>query len=226
MIVANVITDLTDWLDKVSDHWWFLLVILAIAFLDSVVPVVPSETAVIMGGVAAGAGNQNLALVIVCGAAGAFLGDNFAYIIGSRFKPRIDRRAATRPKLAKRLDWARNQIRARGGPLLVTARFIPGGRTALTLTSGITHQPHRWFASWIGLAAVVWASYAGGLGFIFGNRFKDNHTAAFLLAFGAALSITVIIEVVRHYRSKGKPEPGAAVVGEVAEEVVDEVAER
>ena len=105
----------------------------------------------------------------------------------------------------------------------MTARFIPGGRTALTITSGLTHQPQRWFASWIGLAAVIWASYAGGLGFIFGNRFKDNHTAAFLLAFGAALSITIVIEVVRHIRSKGKPEPGADVVDEFKDEVVDQV---
>ena len=223
MIVANIVTDLTDWLDDIAGDWWFLLVILGIAFLDSVIPVVPSETAVIMGGVAAGAGNQNLALVIICGALGAFLGDNFAYIIGRRFSPWIDRRAAHRPKLASRIDWARGQIRSRGGPLLVTARFIPGGRTALTVTSGITHQPQRWFASWIGLAAVVWACYAAGLGYVFGNRFKDNHTAAFLLAFGAALSITVVIEVIRHYRSKGKPEPGVAVVEEVAEDIKDEV---
>ena len=51
MVLANVITDLTDWLDEIAGHWWFLLVILAIAFLDSVIPVVPSETAVILGGV-------------------------------------------------------------------------------------------------------------------------------------------------------------------------------
>lgn len=202
MIVANIITDLTDWLDEVAGNWWFLFVIFGIAFADSVVPVVPSETAVIMGGVAAGNGNQNFVLVIAAGAAGAFLGDNFAYILGRRFSPWINRRAETRPKTARRLDWAREQIRARGGPLLVTARFIPGGRTALTVTSGLTHQPQGWFAGWIGLAAVVWATYAAGLGYIFGNRFKDNHTAAFLLAFGAALSITLIIEIVRHVRSK------------------------
>ncbi len=115
------------------------------------------------------------------------------------------------------------QIRTRGGPLLVTARFIPGGRSVLTITSGITHQPRRWFASWIALAAVIWATYAAGLGYIFGNRFKDNHTAAFLLAFGTALSITVSIEIVRHYRSKGKPETGTAILEEVAAEVFDEV---
>jgi membrane protein DedA with SNARE-associated domain len=224
MIVANIITDLIEELDEIAGNWWFLFVIFGIAFLDSVIPVVPSETAVILGGLAAyDHGVDRLLLVIVAGASGAFLGDNFAYLLGHRFRPRVERFASTRPKLSARLDWARTQIRTRGGPLLVTARFIPGGRTALTITSGLTHQPRRWFASWIGLAAVIWATYASLLGYIGKDRFKDNHTAAFLFAFGAAVSITVVIEIVRHVRSRGKPEPGAAVVEEVAEAVVDEV---
>ncbi|HET9546629.1 MAG TPA: DedA family protein [Desertimonas sp.] len=198
---GDTITALTDWLDDIAGEWWFLLVILAIAFFDSVIPLVPSETAVIIGGVAAGQGDQVLPLVILCGAAGAFLGDNFAYLIGRRFSPAINRRAERRPKTAQRLEWASTQIRARGGPLLTTARFIPGGRTALTVTSGLTRQSHPWFARWIALAALIWATYAAGLGYIFGKRFQDNHTVAFLLAFGAALSITVIIEVVRHVRT-------------------------
>lgn len=215
---------ITEWLDDIGGEWWFVLVILAIAFFDSVVPVVPSETTVIIGGVAAGSGDQALPLVILAGAAGAFLGDNFAYLIGRRFSPWIERRAASRPKMATRLDWAARQIRSRGGPLLITARFIPGGRTALTITSGLTHQSRRWFAAWIALAAVIWATYAATLGFIFGNRFKDNHTAAFLLAFGAALGITLVIELVRHLR-KGRSPAEVAVettVDEVADAYADE----
>ena len=34
----------TDWLDDIGGEWWFLLVILGIAFFDSLIPVVPSET--------------------------------------------------------------------------------------------------------------------------------------------------------------------------------------
>ena len=223
---GDVITELTDWLDDIAGEWWFLLVILGIAFFDSVIPVVPSETAVIIGGVAAGQGDQSLPLVILCGAAGAFLGDNFAYLIGRRFSPAINRRAERRPKTAQRLDWARTQIRTRGGPLLITARFIPGGRTALTVTSGLTRQDHAWFARWIALAAVIWASYAAILGYIFGNRFKDNHTVAFVLAFGAALSITLIIELVRHVRKGEGPaevaaEEFALETKDVVEDVVD-----
>jgi membrane-associated protein len=202
MLLANIITDLTDWLEDISAEWWFLIVILVIALLDSIIPVVPSETAVIIGGVAAGAGDQNLLLVIGAGAIGAFLGDNTAYVIGRRFAPRFERRAETREKTARRLTWAYEQIRRRGGLLLITARFIPGGRTALTLTSGITKQRWAWFAAWIAVAAIIWATYAAGLGYIFGQRFQDNHTIAFILAFGTALSITVTVEVIRHVRAK------------------------
>ncbi len=204
MLVASIFADVTDWLENVSGEWWFLIVILVIAFLDSIIPVVPSETAVILGGVAAGAGEQSLILVILAGALGAFLGDNTAYLIGRRFAPRIERRAEHRPKTAKRLSWAREQIRVRGGMLLITARFIPGGRTALTVTSGITHQPHAWFAAWVAVAALIWATYAACLGAIFGARF--DHTVAFVLAFGTALSMTILIEVVRHVRQRNQPE--------------------
>jgi len=46
MIIAGVISDLTGWLEDVSAEWWFLLVILVIAFLDSVIPIVPGDTTV------------------------------------------------------------------------------------------------------------------------------------------------------------------------------------
>jgi membrane protein DedA with SNARE-associated domain len=202
VLFANVFTDLTDWLSDFSSNWWFLGIIAVIAFLDSMIPLVPGETMVIIGGVAAGAGDQSLVWVIVCGAVGAFLGDNAAYLIGARMSGWIERRAEQRPTWRNRLEWAEAQIKIRGGLLLITARFIPGGRTALTVSSGITHQPRRWFVGWIGLAVVIWASYAALLGFIGGKAFEDNHTKAFLVAFGCALAATGLIEAVRHVRTR------------------------
>lgn len=196
------ISDLTDWLSDVSAHWWFLAIILAIAFLDSVIPVVPSETCVIIGGVAASRGEHPIWAVIACAAVGAFAGDHAAYFLGRRASGWFQRRAARKPAFAKRLEWAGTQIRERGGLLLITARFIPGGRTALTLSSGITRQRRLWFAVWIAVAAAIWATYATLLGYLGGKAFEDNHTAAFLVAFAGALSITVVIEVVRHLRTK------------------------
>ena len=202
---ANAFTDLTDWLADFSSHWWFLLIIFAVAYLDSVIPIVPGETMVIIGGVAAGQGEQSLLLVILAGASGAFLGDNTAYYIGSKLSGFIERQAAKREKWQARLDWAAQQIRLRGGVLLITARFIPGGRSVLTISSGITRQPKAWFMGWIGLAAAIWATYAAGLGYFGGKAFEDDHTKAFIVAFSAALGMTLIVEVVRHLRSRTKP---------------------
>lgn len=219
-LLANVFSDisdwfgeLTDWLADFSSNWWFLLIIFGVAYFDSVIPAVPSESMVIIGGVAAGSGEQSLMWVIVAGAAGAFLGDNTAYLIGSRMSGYIERQAAKREKWGRRLAWADEQIRVRGGMLLITARFIPGGRTVLTLSSGITHQPRRWFMFWIAIASVIWASYAALLGYFGGKTFEDDHTKAFLVAFGGALSVTILIEVVRHFKSKHSNRGAEVVVG-------------
>ena len=119
-----------------------------------------------------------------------------------RAKDWVNNRYRRTEKRAKRLDWAETQIVERGGLLLITARFIPGGRTLLTLSCGITGQSHRWFARWVGVAACVWAAYASLLGYVGGKTFEDNHTLAFVLAFTMAVSITIIIEVVRHVRKR------------------------
>jgi membrane protein DedA with SNARE-associated domain len=204
---AGLITDLTDRLDEWSGNYWFLAVIFTVALLDSVIPVVPSETAVIIGGVAVATGSAPYALwgVIAAGAFGAFLGDNMAYSIGHRWSGRFHGRAARKPKFASKLTWASSQISQRGGPLLITARFIPGGRTALTLSSGITRQRRVWFATWVAIAVTIWATFAAGLAYLVGQPFEDDHTKAFWVAFGTAIAVNVLIEVVRHFRNRRHP---------------------
>lgn len=206
--VFRWISDLTDQLADWAANWWFLGVIFSIALLDSVIPVVPSETTVIIGGVAVATGDAPYPLiaVIAVGAAGAFIGDNMAYTIGHHWSDAFERRAQRKPRFAAKLRWARTQIHERGGLLLITARFIPGGRTALTLASGITRQPRTWFVRWTLIAATIWATYAAGLARIVGEPFKDDHTKAFWIAFGTALGINVVIEVVRHFSGKRSPE--------------------
>ena len=209
-MLAGIITDFTDWLDRTSGNKWFLLVILVIAFLDSVIPIVPSETCVIIGGVAAGVGTQNLLAVIAAGAIGAFLGDNTAYSIGLKASDWFRRRAERKPKFARKVAWAQLQILERGGLLLITARFIPGGRTVLTLSCGITRQSRWWFVRWVALATTIWATYSALLGRIGGEAFENDHTKAFFTAFGLAIATNVLIEIARHFRKKRREAAAAA----------------
>ena len=103
--------NLDTWLKDFSDTSWLPLVILALALLDSVVPIVPGETMVIIGGVAAGTGEQNLAVVILAGALGAFIGDNLAYLLGRRASGFLRRTLFRGEKGERRILWAEEQLR-------------------------------------------------------------------------------------------------------------------
>lgn len=201
---VDLFLEVEEFITDFAQNPWFLLFLFAVAFLDSVIPIVPSEFSVIAGGVAAGGGTLiddqrvlSIVLVILLGALGAYGGDSLAYWIGGR-SDRLLRQIFFRgEKGEKRLLATGEQIRKRGGLLLITARFIPGGRTAMTFSCGLTGQPFlAWFTRWDLLATSIWASYAGLLGFFFGNALESQSTALWL-AFGFALSITVLIEVVR-----------------------------
>ena len=195
--MLDVLNQAFDWLKDFSSSPWFYAIIFVIAVLDSVLPIVPSETLVIIGGVSAGLGNLWIPLVIVCAASGAFIGDNMSYLIGREASDWVMRRQNRTEKGAKRMAAIVEQVHQRGGLLLITARFIPGGRTALTLSCGVTRQPRRWFVGWSAVAAIIWGHYAALLGFIGGKSFEENHTLAFIIAFVTAFSITALIEVVR-----------------------------
>lgn len=201
---VNIFESVEELLTELSQDPWFLLILFLVAMFDSVFPVLPSEFSVIAGGVAAGAGTLiddqrvlSIVLVIVIGALGAFSGDSLGYVIGNRSEKLLTRVFFRGENGKKRLEATSRQIRKRGGLMLVTARFIPGGRTAMTFCCGLTEQPFlAWFTKWDLLAATLWASYAGLLGFFVAGAVENQGTAIWL-AFGVALSVTVLIEAGR-----------------------------
>lgn len=181
---------------------WIYAAIAAIAVIDAFFPVVPSETAVITAGVfAASTGAPHLGLVIAAAAAGAFIGDNISYQIGRAGGARFQKRAAIR--------WAHAAFQERGGLLLVVARYIPGGRTAVTLTTGVVRYPLHRFAFFDGLAVLSWALYSAMIGYIGGAAFEDNPFKGLLLGLGIALTVTAIVEIVRYALRRRTP-PAAA----------------
>jgi len=186
----------------VSGSPWTYAFLFGIAALDVVFPLVPSETSVILGGVLAATGDLMLAGVIACAAAGAILGDNTAYGIGRTAGPRIVERFF-KGERRKRIDWAEQQIGERGGYLIVVGRFIPGGRTAVTLACGLLEVRWHRFISFDIAAGLLWASYAALLGFWGGRTFEENPLYGFLIAFAVALAITGAVELYRRLKTVG-----------------------
>src|SRR5262245_372378 len=173
---------------------WAYLILFLFAYLDALIPIVPSETAVITAGVVAASGDLSLGLIIPAAAAGAFLGDNTAYLIGHRFGARATARF-TGEKAKHRMDWAEEQLDERGGQLIVVARFIPGGRTAVTLSAGTLGYPWRRFAVFDVVATLLWATYSALLGYYGGKTFESFWGLA--LALTTAFALAGATELVR-----------------------------
>jgi membrane-associated protein len=205
-----VFDQLIDW---VSGKWWSYPVIFLVSMLDAFLPIVPSETLVITGGVLASSGDLSLPLVIVCAAAGAIVGDNVSYLLGNLLGERTVKRVFRGEKSRKAFEWAERQLETRGVYLIVIARFIPGGRTAVTFSAGyIQAFPWRRFIVADVAAGVVWGTYAALLGYVGGKQFEEQPWKGLLLAFAVAVGLAVTVEVVRHKRAakKGLPRPDAA----------------
>ncbi len=188
---------------------WAYAAIFLLTLLDAIVPVVPSETSVITAGVLAASGQLSLPLVVAVATAGAAAGDNLAYLIGRRFGGPVTRRFFSSEKSRQRLAWAQRQLDQRGGQLILVGRFIPGGRTVVTLTAGLVHYPWRRFAVLDAVAAFVWALYAALLGYFGGRAFEHAAWKGLLLALGTGFAVAGLVEAVRWVlrRRRGQSAP-------------------
>jgi membrane-associated protein len=175
------------------------LVAVALPALDAIIPVLPSEAAVIGLGVStAGSADPRIAVLIMLAAAGAFAGDNLAYLLGRRYGAAAARRFLSGERGSQRRAWAERSLHQYGARIIIACRFIPGGRTAVTLTCGLIGFPRRRFVAATGCAAVIWASYAFSLGRIGGKVFEQRPWAGLLLGLAAAVAISALVEVLRH----------------------------
>jgi membrane protein DedA with SNARE-associated domain len=181
---------------------WAYVVVFLFSAIDAVLPIVPSETAVITAGVVASSGDLFLPIVIGAAALGAFAGDNLAYFLGRRYGARIKERFFSGEKAKRRVAWAERQLTERGGELIAIGRFIPGGRTAVTLSAGTLRFPWHRFAFFDAIAAIVWALYAALLGFFGGRAFEGSAWKGLVVAFAIALAVTGGIEVVRWFMKR------------------------
>jgi membrane-associated protein len=164
---------------------WLLAVIVAMAVVDALLPVVPSEALIIGAGVAAAAGQQDLLVVIGAAALGSFIGEAAGYLIGRAFGPAVRDRFAADGAKAAAYDRISALLTARGGTVVLTARFLPGGRTVAALTAGAIRYPVGRFLGFTALGTPLSAGWQAVLGYLGGATFAEN--PLFGLLFGLSL---------------------------------------
>lgn len=196
-----------DFVHGLMSSPWIYALIFAIAAVDGFFPALPSESMVMLGGVFAVTGTPSLAMVITTGALGAICGDHVSYGIGRGARGQLSRRMRPGQRRHAAFNWAGRMLDERGPLILVVARYIPGGRTAATMTAGAVGYRVRPFSFFTCVAGLSWAMYCALLGYLGGKAFEDNPLLGLIAGAVIMTVVTVVVEIVRRIRGRAMPEP-------------------
>jgi membrane-associated protein len=173
--------------------------------MDGVLPMIPSEAAVLAAGVFAHTGTPSLWLVVVATAPGVFIGDHLAYGLSrSVLGPRLIRRSK---RVSRAVATAGRHLDRRSGLLIVTSRFLPGGRVTMNAACGTARLPLSRFSPASAIAALAWTAYTAGLGYLGGAAFVENPLLGLAVGLGLSFGFGGIVELIRRRATRRNVRP-------------------
>lgn len=131
-------------------------------------------------------------------------GDNIAYQFG-KWLGRERVRQSPFSGVTGAMKWAREELERRPVLIILAAREIPIGRTAVNMTAGATGFPWRRFAPISFIAGTAWASYTTMIAVFAGTWVEKNPFLAVLVAILLSLVAGLCIErVIKLVSSRGR----------------------
>ncbi|UZK64704.1 DedA family protein [Sphingomonas sp. M1-B02] len=160
-----------NWLD------WGYLGIFLLMVLENVIPPVPSEVIMGLGGIAAGQGKMNFLLLVLVGTSGCILGNLFWYEIGRRYgyqrlRPAIDRWGRWLTMDWEDVEKLRRFFDRWGGITVFVFRFMPIGRTVISIPAGLLQMPFWPFVIYTAAGSAIWNTILVGAGYWLGASFE------------------------------------------------------
>ncbi|RKF43409.1 DedA family protein [Paraburkholderia fungorum] len=154
---------------------WVYAVLFLIVFCETglvVLPFLPGDSLLFIGGAFCATGEMNLGLLIVLLLVAAVTGNTVNYMVGRSIGPRVFNSHI--PLLERFLDRAalqktHNFYEKHGGKTIVLARFIPVVRTFAPFVAGASEMTVSRFQLFNVLGALLWVFLLVLLGYFFGN---------------------------------------------------------
>lgn len=165
----------TEWVFAIVDRLGAAGIGLLI-FLENVVPPVPSEVILPLGGFRAQAGVMNPVAVWGAATIGAVAGALVLYALGAWLGyERVHRLAGYRWFLLssqKDLDRGRALFDRHGSVIVLIGRCVPLVRSLVSIPAGISGMPLMRFSLLSALGSGVWNALFVGLGWFLGDRWE------------------------------------------------------
>ncbi|XXQ68633.1 DedA family protein [Neisseriaceae bacterium B1] len=118
---------------------------------------IPEDVTLVAGGVISGLGYTNVHIMFIVGMAGVLVGDGLMFILGRYYGERILRfKPVARLMPPKRYAQVQQKFDQYGNRVLFVARFLPGLRSPIFLTAGMSGRISFW--QWLmmdGFAALI-----------------------------------------------------------------------
>lgn len=172
--------------------------------------VLPGESAVVLGGVAASLGRVDVAVMCLVVVVAAIVGDSVGYEIGRRAGPRILGLRILQKRRAH-LERAQDFLRRRGGVAIFLGRFVAFFRAVLPALAGSARMPYRTFLAFNALGGTLWGVGFVLLGYLAGSSYAKVEAAvgrdsAVMVAVVAVVAF--VVWQVRRHRTHRPPTGG------------------
>src|SRR5215204_2029945 len=185
---------------------WAYPAVAAFAFLETgafVGLLVPGETAVVVGGVVAAAGDVELLPLIALVWLAAAGGDVASFALGRRLgRPFLERHGPRVRVGPERLGQVERFYARHGGSAVLLGRFVGLVRAVSPFVAGASGLALRRFLPWSVAGTLAWAATFTLVGYGFSESFADSGEAAARIALGAALLAAVAYATVIVLRAR------------------------
>jgi membrane protein DedA with SNARE-associated domain len=163
---------MTDWLDW--GYWGVFLLMI----LENVIPPVPSEAIMSVGGIAVAKGKMDFTLLVLVGTAGTVLGNLFWWEVGRRFgyerlKPLVGRWGRWLTLEWEDIEGLHRYFDRWGGPTVFVFRFMPIGRTVISIPAGLMRMNFWKFVAYTAAGSTIWNIFLVGIGYWLGATVTD-----------------------------------------------------
>tara|TARA_Y100000589_G_C27086731_1_gene602088 strand:+ start:220 stop:870 length:651 start_codon:yes stop_codon:yes gene_type:complete len=178
IIFINIINSIPELITKaVETNPNIAYIFIAFAmFLENIVPPIPSEIIMPLGGFFVYQGTLNLYILILFGLLGTILGSLPWYYLGRLLNEnRISKFIETKGKFigltSNDLKKSKIWFDKYGVSLVFWGRLIPGIRTLISVPAGIELMPLGKFLLWTSFGSLIWVTLLSAAGYIFGENY-------------------------------------------------------
>jgi membrane protein DedA with SNARE-associated domain len=187
--------------------WWVLAAVFTLPALEAstfVGLVIPGETVVVIGGVAANGGAVPLWAVMVAAAVGACCGDQLGFAIGHRYGQRLLDRVPRRLQRPREVARALDLIRRRGAAAVVLGRWAAALRVLVPGAAGMSGMGRSRFTVANVVGGSTWAVAMAAAGYAAGASYRQLETRIGLA--GTIITAVLVVAVaatvlIRRHRS-------------------------